>query len=84
VDLRYNNSYSKHIKKPFSIDNYKRGLKMKDKKKSVDKGEGFFIPGGILLGMGVGFLYNNLVAYMFMGLGIGFLLAGIVRLIRNR
>lgn len=56
---------------------------MKEKKRSVDHGEGFFIPGGILLGMGFGFFYNNLVPYMFIGLGAGFILAGVVRLLRR-
>jgi len=54
---------------------------MKDKK---DRPEGYFIPGGILTGMGVGFLLGNLVGYMFLGLGLGFLLAGIIALRRKK
>ncbi|MFC1953861.1 hypothetical protein ACFLWR_07035 [Chloroflexota bacterium] len=32
------------------------------------------IPGGLLLGMGFGFLVNNITAGIFLGLGSGFLL----------
>jgi uncharacterized membrane protein len=40
-------------------------------KKSQDNKAALFIPAGILLGMGCGFLFNNLVAGMFIGLGAG-------------
>jgi len=33
---------------------------------------GIFIPAGIFLGMGIGFLLNNVVAGLFIGLGAGF------------
>ncbi len=33
---------------------------------------GLFIPAGVLLGMGFGFVYDQLVAGLFIGLGIGF------------
>ncbi len=37
-----------------------------------------FIPAGVLLGMGVGFLVNNIPAGLFVGLGVGFaLFAGV-------
>jgi hypothetical protein len=32
-----------------------------------------FIPGGVILGMGVGFLIDNLVGGLFVGLGLGFI-----------
>ena len=35
---------------------------------------GLFIPAGLFVGMGIGFLTNNLVAGMFIGLGAGFAL----------
>lgn len=39
-----------------------------------DKGfGGLLIPAGLFIGMGVGFVINQLVAAMFIGLGIGFL-----------
>ena len=34
---------------------------------------GLFIPAGLLLGMGFGFLVDSLVAGLFIGLGAGFL-----------
>jgi hypothetical protein len=33
---------------------------------------GLFIPAGLFLGMGFGFLIDKLVAGMFLGLGLGF------------
>ncbi len=43
---------------------------MKNKK---DDKSGLFIPAGIFLGMGLGFLLGNLVAWLFLGMGIGFI-----------
>ncbi len=40
-----------------------------DKKKSTG---GLFIPAGLFLGMGWGFLVDNIVAGIFIGLGLGF------------
>ena len=42
-----------------------------------------FIPGGILLGMGVGFLVNNVAAGLFIGLGLGFVAFGISMFIKH-
>jgi hypothetical protein len=33
---------------------------------------GLFIPAGLFLGFGIGFLLNNVLAGMFIGLGVGF------------
>jgi len=33
---------------------------------------GLFIPAGLFIGMGLGFLTGSFVAYMFVGLGVGF------------
>lgn len=33
---------------------------------------GLAIPAGFLIGMGVGFMLNNLVPWLFLGLGFGF------------
>ena len=44
---------------------------------------GIFIPGGLLLGMGIGFLVDNLVGGMFIGLGAGMIAFGITCLIYN-
>ena len=42
---------------------------------------GVAIPGGLLLGMGIGFLIGNIVAGLFIGLGGGFLIMMIGMLI---
>ncbi|MBN1191456.1 MAG: hypothetical protein JXA46_17000 [Dehalococcoidales bacterium] len=34
---------------------------------------GIFIPAGLLVGLGLGFLFNDLVPWMFIGLGAGFM-----------
>ncbi|MCR4328392.1 MAG: hypothetical protein NUV53_02630 [Patescibacteria group bacterium] len=34
---------------------------------------GLFVPSGVLLGIGFGFLFNELLAGLFIGLGLGFL-----------
>jgi hypothetical protein len=47
---------------------------MKDEKNEDDKKMGaLFIPAGILIGFGIGFLTGDLPAWMFIGLGAGFL-----------
>jgi hypothetical protein len=43
-----------------------------------------FIPAGALIGMGIGFLVDNLVAGLFIGLGAGFALFGLTAVIRDR
>ncbi len=46
--------------------------------------EGIAVPAGLFVGMGVGFLTNNFVAWLFIGLGAGFLLLMILRLIKRK
>lgn len=41
-------------------------------KKKEDR-SGLFIPAGLFIGMGIGFLTDQLVGWMFIGLGAGFL-----------
>lgn len=41
---------------------------------------GLFIPAGLMIGMGLGFMYNELVAGLFIGLGAGFALAALFKL----
>lgn len=43
-----------------------------------------FIPAGVLTGMGIGFLIDNLVAGLFIGLGAGFTLFAMTAVIRER
>lgn len=45
----------------------------KDKKKKRDDVSGMFIPAGLFIGMGIGFLTGNLVAWLFIGMGAGFI-----------
>jgi len=53
------------------------------KKNKKEKPGALFIPAGVLLGMGLGFLYNHLVAGLFIGLGLGFVLFAISELIKR-
>lgn len=53
---------------------------MADKKDDKGGAAALFIPAGVIGGMGVGFLINNLPAGMFIGLGLGFTAFAIVSL----
>ncbi|MFC1789821.1 hypothetical protein ACFLYY_02515 [Patescibacteria group bacterium] len=44
---------------------------------------GLFIPAGLFIGMGIGFLTDELVSGMFIGLGAGFALFAITYLIKK-
>lgn len=50
---------------------------MEEEKKDKKGIGGLFIPAGLFIGMGIGFLTDSLVAWMFIGLGIGFALFAI-------
>jgi hypothetical protein len=54
---------------------------MADKKK--DGFAGLFIPAGLFIGFGLGFVFNNVPAGMFGGLGVGFLLFAIVEVMKK-
>ena len=49
-----------------------------------DNPGGLFIPAGVLTGMGVGFLTENLLAGMFIGLGVGFALFAVISVIKDQ
>lgn len=49
-----------------------------------DSPSGVLVPGGLLLGMGVGFLTGNLLAGLFIGLGSGLILMVITDLLLNK
>ena len=55
-------------------------------KEKKDKGGvgGLFIPAGLFIGMGIGFLTDKLVAGMYIGLGIGFALFAISLLAKRK
>lgn len=55
---------------------------MKQKNNNDNQGA-LFIPAGVLLGLGVGFLINNIPAALFIGLGCGFIAFGIVGIIKK-
>ena len=60
---------------------------MSDENAQPKKGwevSGVFIPAGLLIGMGVGFLIGHLVPGLFIGLGAGFLIMAIVHLTLGR
>lgn len=55
--------------------------KPKPQKKECNcRGAGLFIPAGLLVGMGIGFL-TNFIAGLFIGLGAGFVVAAVVKLL---
>ena len=51
-----------------------------EKKKVKEDRSGLFIPSGLFIGMGLGFLLGNFVAWLFIGLGIGFLITALTKL----
>lgn len=54
-----------------------------DKNESKEDYAEYFLPGCLLLGIGVGFLYNNVPAGTLIGLGTGFLLMALSYALRN-
>jgi hypothetical protein len=54
-----------------------------NQKKKREKGS-LFIPAGLFIGMGFGFLYNLIVEGIFLGLGIGFLIYAIIHLFNKK
>jgi hypothetical protein len=55
-----------------------------DKAKNKPDRGALFIPAGLFLGMGWGFISYNFVGGLFMGLGAGFLLFALVNLLRKK
>ena len=58
-------------------------VKRKPKKKK-ERTAALFIPAGLFIGMGVGFLVDSFVAWMYIGLGVGFLLFGLFEVLRKK
>jgi hypothetical protein len=52
-------------------------------KKSQENKWALFIPAGLLLGMGCGFLFDNLVAGLFIGLGAGMVIFAILTFMKK-
>ena len=51
-------------------------------RKRREDNSGIFIPAGLFLGLGCGFLYGNIVAGVLLGLGAGFLAMAIAKVFR--
>lgn len=45
---------------------------------------GVFVPAGLLIGMGIGWMFGSLVPGLFIGLGAGLLSMAIIRLVTGR
>ena len=58
----------------------KKKLKIK-KKEDV---AGIWVPAGVLVGVGVGLMYNQVAAYTLIGLGVGFVLMAITKLLKKK
>lgn len=54
-----------------------------NKSKYKDAAGSLFIPAGVLMGLGFGFVFNNLPAGIFIGLGGGFLLFALTVLMKK-
>jgi hypothetical protein len=46
--------------------------------------ETVFVPAGVLIGAGYGFLVNNIPAWTLIGLGLGFVVMAVIRLLRKK
>jgi hypothetical protein len=51
--------------------------------KKKDRTWNGFIPAGLFIGIGLGFLYDQFIVGLFLGLGAGFLLAALVKAFRK-
>ncbi len=45
---------------------------------------GIFVPAGLFLGMGIGYLTNNFIAWLFIGLGVGFVVMALTRFVKKK
>jgi len=60
------------------IEKVKREIRKED-----DSPGELFIPGGVLGGMGFGFLFGNFLAGLFIGLGAGFVLFAVYEMFKK-
>jgi hypothetical protein len=58
--------------------------KVEDKKDSRRANGALFIPAGIFLGLGYGFLISNIPAGLFIGLGLGFVAFAIIAIAKSK
>lgn len=52
-------------------------------KKSQENKSALFIPAGLLLGIGCGFMFNNVVAGLFIGLGAGMVVFAVLTFMKK-
>ncbi len=57
---------------------------MADKKNNEDKYGALFVPAGVLTGVGVGFLINNIAAGTMIGLGVGFVIFATITVVKKK
>ncbi len=63
----------------------KKEVKQEKVKQKKERDQGaLFIPAGLFLGMGLGFVFYNFIGGLFLGLGTGFLLFAIVNILKKR
>jgi hypothetical protein len=53
-------------------------------KEKRDDISAIFVPSGALIGLGIGFLYDNVAAGVLIGLGVGFAIMAVLKLIKSR
>jgi hypothetical protein len=53
------------------------------KNKNSDDSSGLFIPAGLFLGFGLGFVFGNIPAGIFLGMGAGFLMFAIAKNVKK-
>jgi hypothetical protein len=64
--------------------NNKIRVKKMVSKKDNRGASGLFIPAGLFVGFGLGFVFNNIPAGMFIGLGMGFFLFAITMVMKKK
>jgi len=75
---------SDHKKEIRRKERGKEVINIMAKKQKTRDSSRLFIPAGLLTGMGIGFLVNNVPAGLFIGLGVGFALMAITILLSKK
>jgi hypothetical protein len=57
--------------------------RIKNKKEKRENGA-LFIPAGLFLGMGLGFVLDKFIGGLFIGLGVGFLLFALTNILKKK
>ncbi len=59
-------------------------VKKNQKIEKKDDSAGIFIPAGLFIGMGIGLLTDNFIAWLFIGLGAGFITMAIAKAAKKK